>query len=112
MNKSKIKGTTAENQAVAWLARWWQACERRAVAGSKDRGDVAGTPFVVSVKHHRSWRTFEWLDDLKVQMANDKNPYGFIMARRPSRHGFIFIVPEETMRHLLEGSYGKDQEGV
>ena len=105
-NYPKQKGTSAENQAVSWLRRWWSACERRALAGMLDKGDIAGTPYVVSVKHHKSWRTFEWLDDLKKQMKNAGIADGFVMARRPSRQGFIFIVPEQTMAHLLDAAYG------
>lgn len=74
--------------------------------GTLDKGDIAGTPYVISVKHHKSWRTFEWLDDLKKQMKNAGARDGFIMARRPNRQGFVFILPEETMRHLLDAAYG------
>jgi len=43
MNRSKARGTTFESAVVAYLhTQGFPHVERRALAGSKDRGDIAG----------------------------------------------------------------------
>lgn len=103
MNPSKQKGTKAEGQAVLFLRRWWPTAERRALSGSQDKGDVSGTsPFVIEVKHHKAWRVFAWLDELKVEQKNAGEPHGIILARRPNHSGFVAIMPEETLKWFLD----------
>ena len=101
-NYPKAKGTKAEGQAVLFLRRWWPKAERRALSGNQDKGDVSGAPFVVEVKHHKSWRPGEWLDELRIEQKNAGENHGFILARRPNHTGFVGIVPEETLAHLLD----------
>lgn len=113
MNKAKIKGTWAENQASLFFARWFPSVERRALAGTLDKGDLINVgPYVVSVKHHKAWRCFQWLDELRKMRVNAKESPGFIMARRPHHQGFIFIVPQDVMVNLLDSVYGNNDEGI
>ena len=109
-NYPKAKGTDAENRAITFLSRWWPSVERRAQAGAKDRGDVAGAPYCIEVKNHKSWRAFEWLDEIKVETKNSGDEYGFILARRPHHQGFIGIIPEDTLAHFLDSIYGKEEQ--
>ena len=109
-NYPKAKGTKAEGQAVLFLRRWWPTAERRALSGSQDKGDVSGPPFVVEVKHCKSWRVPQWLDELRAEQKNAGEPFGIILARRPHREGFTAIMSERTLSHLLDSAYGRPEE--
>ncbi len=98
---SKQKGLEGANQAVAWVRRLWPQVERRVQYGAKDRGDIAGTPFVIEVKRTERWDITKYLSELAAERANDSNKPGFVMVRR-NRGPWTFIVPEDTMLELLE----------
>jgi len=54
MTASKDKGTAAETAVVRYLRDIWPAVERRSLAGSQDRGDIAGLPgIVIEVKNEK-----------------------------------------------------------
>ena len=84
MNKSKIKGTSAETAVVNWLiSKGRKHVERRALAGFLDRGDIAGIPCVViEVKNHREMKLSAWLKELELEMANDKAETGVIIHKK------------------------------
>ena len=106
MSKSRVKGTGGENEyIVKWAARWWPSAERRALMGIRDTGDVAGTPYVVSVKRCESWPIHKWLGDLRKMRANAKGAPGFIAARR-NREEWVYIVPADVMADLFDHIYG------
>jgi hypothetical protein len=50
MGKGKAKGTRAENGVVAVFSPLFPYCERRALRGKNDAGDLCGLPIVVEVK--------------------------------------------------------------
>lgn len=50
MGKAKAKGTRAENGAVSVFAPVFPYCERRALRGKNDAGDLAGLPIPIEVK--------------------------------------------------------------
>ena len=111
MSKQRAKGTWAEGQAVSFFGRWFNTAERRALHGINDKGDLVNVgPYVVSVKHHKAWRCFSWLDELRKMRSNDGGKPGFIMARRPHHQGFVFIVPGDVMADLLDQVYGAPEE--
>jgi hypothetical protein len=66
--KSKATGTAAETAVVRYLQSWWPAAERRALSGSKDKGDIAGIPgTVIEVKaaarlELAAWRRETWAE--------------------------------------------------
>jgi hypothetical protein len=112
-NPSKQKGTGGENEAVALMRRWFKAAERRALKGSLDSGDVAGTPFVVSVKRCETFAIHSWLKDLHKMRLNasfgadepSPLPPGFILARR-NRSEWVAIMPASVLSELLDQIYG------
>ena len=111
VNKPRRKGTQGENRAVTWLQAWWPFAERRALKGIRDTGDIAGTPYTISVKNAETWVLHKWISEHRKQMDNAGKSLGWIMARR-SRQPFTFIVDEVTMAHLLNAAYGEKEESA
>lgn len=72
MSKSKAKGTLFERQVVEYLqANGFPQAERRALAGSNDRGDVSGIDgWVLEVKNHARMELAEWMDEAWREAAN------------------------------------------
>ena len=81
-NRSKQVGTAAESAVVAYLREWWPACERRALGGAKDRGDVAGVPATIEVKACKTMDLAGWLAELKVEMHNDNGRFGAVWHKK------------------------------
>lgn len=71
-NPSKRLGTSAEVAIVgALLEDGYRHAERRALAGSKDRGDVAGIPgVVIEAKNCGTVAIPAWLREAEVERAN------------------------------------------
>ena len=65
MSAAKAKGTAAETAVVRFLqANGYPHCERRALAGAQDRGDVAGIPgIVIEVKAAARLELAAWVDE-------------------------------------------------
>ena len=73
VNKSKIKGTSAESAIVtALVEEGWIHAERRALAGSADRGDInmGGFPVVIESKNCATISVSSWLRETAVEKAN------------------------------------------
>lgn len=76
MNRSKTKGTAAESAVVTYLqSRGWPHAERRALAGGKDKGDVAGIygiagTVVVEVKSCKTVAVPAWLREAAEEQNN------------------------------------------
>lgn len=84
VSKSKQKGTAAETAVVNWLKeRGRKHVERRSLNGVNDRGDIAGIPGVVlEVKNHARMTLSEWVDEMLVEVANDKADTGVVIHKR------------------------------
>ena len=64
MSASKKKGTAAESAVAGYLRTRGYAAERRALAGIRDRGDIAGIPgLVIEVKNCAEMRLSAWLTE-------------------------------------------------
>lgn len=50
MSRQRDKGTRVENHAVLVFRPWFRWCERRALRGRNDAGDLTGLPVVCEVK--------------------------------------------------------------
>jgi hypothetical protein len=75
VSASKDKGTAAETAVVRFLrANGYPHCERRALAGAQDRGDVAGIPgLVVEVKAVARMELAGWLDEASSESVTARN---------------------------------------
>jgi len=69
VSASKAKGTAAETAVVRFLqANGYPHCERRALAGAQDRGDVAGIPgLVIEVKDCKRMELAQWVDEAGIE---------------------------------------------
>jgi hypothetical protein len=82
MSAAKRKGTAAETAVVEHLRAFWPHVERRALAGSRDRGDVAGIPgVVIEVKAAARLEIPGWLRELEVEIANDQPATGLLVVK-------------------------------
>ena len=84
MSAARRKGTAAETAVVAYLRdHGWPHAERRALAGAKDRGDIAGIPSVVlEVKNAKTIQLGAWLAELLTEIDNDGADLGWLVIKR------------------------------
>ena len=83
MSRQRRKGTAAESAVVDYLhAHGFPASERRALAGAKDRGDIAGIPgVVIEVKSAARLDIPAWLRETKAEQANDRARIGLLVIK-------------------------------
>lgn len=82
--KSKAKGTKAESDCVKYLREYWPAAERRALAGNKDKGDIAGIPHAVGeVKAAVKIELHKWQLETLTEMANAEAYNCFLVIKVP-----------------------------
>jgi len=82
-NPSKRKGTKFESEVCAYLVARGLDCERRALTGTQDRGDVAGIPgWVLELKNQNSSNWAEWMDETERERRNDHADFGLLVVRR------------------------------
>jgi hypothetical protein len=76
-NPPKKKGTAAEVAVIAFLrANGFPRAERRALAGTQDRGDVAGIPgVVIEIKNHQTAQLAAWIDEALRESGADTPDY-------------------------------------
>lgn len=103
MSRAKDKGRRGENEAANWWRGWFEYADRRVLTGQRDRGDITGLPLTVQVKRCESWSIPLWLRQLEEQVENNERP-GVLQVRR-NRGPWVFVLPEETMRKLLDRAY-------
>lgn len=82
MTPSHAKGTKAESDVVTYLKEFWPYAERRALQGTKDRGDIAGVPGVVwEVKSGSRLEIPRWLSETRDEVANDNATVGVLVVK-------------------------------
>jgi len=89
MSKAKAKGTRGENAVVEALKEaGFIHAERRALAGTLDKGDVLGVPgWVFEVKAHDSYagKLAEWLGEVEREKTNAGAEFGVVWHRRKGK---------------------------
>jgi Holliday junction resolvase len=81
---SKAKGTKGERDAVKYLREYWPAAERRALAGAKDKGDIAGIFGVVGeVKAAVKIELAKWQRETLTEMRNADADHCFLVVKKP-----------------------------
>lgn len=80
---NKAKGRQAEADLVAWLRlHGLPYAERRRLAGTADRGDIAGWPgVVVEVKSGHTLDLPGWMRELDAEQENDGADVGLLVIR-------------------------------
>lgn len=87
MSKAKDKGTRAETECVKYLRQRWPAVERRALAGSGDKGDLHGIPKTVGeVKAAVQLRLRKWQQETLEEMANAEADNCFLVIKVPYKN--------------------------
>jgi hypothetical protein len=89
---NKDKGTRAEGMVASYLkGTYWPFAERRALAGSFDKGDITGTPALVwEVKSATRLTVPAWLRETEVERVNAGADYG-VLVIKPSGVGVANI---------------------
>jgi hypothetical protein len=106
MTASKRKGTGWETAIVRHLqTNGVPHAERRALGGTKDRGDIAGIPgVVIEAKSAARHELAAWLDEAELERVNDQAAVGLVWIKRRGRtspaDGFV-IMSGGTLLHLL-----------
>lgn len=88
MSKAKRKGSSFEGQVASYLATALDCdIERRALAGTNDRGDISGLLIngkrtVVECKAEKSLRVPEYLREAEAERQNDFAKFGVVVSKR------------------------------
>jgi hypothetical protein len=110
VNRPKVLGTTFETEVVRYLREHGHVlAERRALAGTADRGDIAGTPFVWECKNTKALDFAGGLDELTKEIANDGvAEYGFLVVkrRRKSTADAYAVMSLSQLCRILEALKG------
>lgn len=106
MSASKRKGTAWETAVVEFLrSRGAVHAERRALAGARDRGDVAGIPgVVIECKAAKRYELAEWVRELEAETVNAGAEWGFLVVKAPGRpvvDGYV-VMRLDRLPRLLE----------
>jgi hypothetical protein len=122
VNKPKRIGTAAESAVVKVLvANGFPQCERRALRGEHDAGDLTGTPGICwSVKGGNMARQASdldierWLAELSTQVVNAKANVGVLVVQRKAvgeanAHRWWAIMPAFQVAALVAEPTGDSE---
>lgn len=114
MSRNRAKGTAAESVVVRWFANHgWPWAERRALTGSKDKGDLTGMPgLVIEVKSAVRIDLPGWLRETTAERNNASADYGVLVVK-PKGYGetrideWPAVMTLGALTHLLHAAgYG------
>jgi len=108
-NPHKRKGTAWETAVVEFLrGHGHPYAERRALAGSADKGDVTGVPSVmIECKAEKSITLATYADEVKTQTANADASIGVAVVKRrgrPASDAYVVMTLDQFARMLTEGT--------
>ena len=107
-NPSKIKGTRFESDVVQFLqANGYPFAERRALAGTVDKGDVTGLgpDWVIECKAVREITLSSFVDEAEVERVNAGATYGVAVVKRRGKNvaQAYAVMPLEKFVELMKG---------
>ncbi len=109
MSRSRAKGTAWETAIVDYLRGTGAPhAERRAQAGTKDRGDIAGLPgVVIEAKSAARLELGAWLAEAEAERANDGAALAVVWHKRRGKasagDGYV-TMNGATLIHLLRAA--------
>jgi hypothetical protein len=109
---AKAKGRFWENRIVAYLtSAGWPYTERRRLAGTSDRGDIAGIPgVIIEAKSAKTYSLPAWMKETRIERNNAKAAIGALWIKANGKtdagEGFVLLPPEDFVRLLREAGYG------
>lgn len=87
VNRSKAKGTKFETDIVRYLEDFFPGTERRALAGTLDKGDILGVPlWIIEAKNRKVFNIGLWTEEAIVEARNAKVPYWVVVHNRPMKN--------------------------
>lgn len=109
MSAARRKGTTWEGQIVDYLREHGAPhAERRALAGAKDRGDIAGViGVVIEAKSAAKLELSAWLAEAEAERVNDGADLAVVWAKRKGKGspGDAYAVMDgATLVRLLQAA--------
>lgn len=112
MSASKAKGTRFETAIVTYLTEsGFPGVERRALAGTADRGDISGLPVVVEAKNAARTELAAWVDEATAEAVNAGVDVGVVWMHRRGKaspgEGFVTMSGAafvELLRHAMGGA--------
>lgn len=85
-NPSKQKGTAFETATVEYLKSRGIACERRALHGNTDKGDIAGVDgWTFELKNRRTLDIGGAVDEATLEAHNSGTPFYAAIVKRPRK---------------------------
>lgn len=114
VSRSKQKGTKHESDLVAFLHQVGAIhVERRALNGTRDRGDIAGIPgVVIEAKNEKQITLAAYLDEAKAEAANDHADLGVAWIHRRGKaspgDGYVVMDGYAFVWLLTKAGYIKE----
>lgn len=115
-NKPKNIGTACESAVVReFIKAGWPDCERRALSGSQDRGDIAGVPGIVievkgghAAENASDAQVIAWLEETETERRNDNAAYGILVLKRKgvgheNAARWTAVMWSDAYAHLVTG---------
>lgn len=106
MSASRRKGTAFETAVVTFLREaGFAACERRALSGRADKGDIAGIPgWTLECKNEQRMTLASYVDDAFVEAVNAKTPWYAAVVKRRGRgtsHSYV-VMPLSVFAEIAK----------
>lgn len=112
MSASKARGTAFETAVVNYLReQGFALAERRALSGTKDRGDVAGVPgWVLECKSEKTITLPAYMAELEAEMAHAESDWGAALVKRRGKGvGESYaVMPLRLLLGLMEVTIDAD----
>ena len=111
MSTARKKGTNWESAIVTYLRENGAPhAERRATAGARDRGDIAGVPgVVIEAKSHTGLNLAGWLDEAEKERVNDNAALAVVWHKRRGKasagDGYVTMSGATFVQLLIEAGY-------
>ncbi len=112
MSRQRAKGTAWESGICRFLAeQGFPHVERRALAGTSDRGDIAGiVGWVIEAKNCKRMDLAGWVDEATLEQANDGAEFSAVWHHRVGRAhpeaGYVTMTGATFVRLLRAAGYG------
>jgi len=102
VNRSKQRGTAFETRVVKYLQeRGFVNAERRALAGTLDKGDITGLPgVVIECKNVKAIDLAGWMDETLAEQKNARASVAFCVFPRRNRHigqAYVLITFDQML---------------
>ena len=111
MSASRRKGTAWETAVVKYLQENGAPhAERRALAGGKDRGDIAGIPgVVIECKNEKIISLATYVDETEAERRNAGARIGLAWIKRRGKSspgdGYVLMTGDMLIRLLADAGY-------